>query len=56
MENLEHGLRKTRLRWVGLVKCRDENGILRRGRRPVDRPKKTIKHEEVNYRGRYGRG
>ena len=48
VENLEHRLRKTRLRWFGHVKCRDENSILRRameleveGRRPVGRPKKT---------------
>ena len=38
---------KTRLRWFGHVKCRDENSILMRvmelgeGRRPVGRPKKT---------------
>ena len=48
VENLEHRLRKTRLRWFGRVKRRDENSILRRameleveGRRPVGRPKKT---------------
>ena len=48
MENLEHTLRKTRLRWFDHVKRRDENSILRRaveleveGRRPVGRPKKT---------------
>ena len=48
VENLEHGLRKIRLRWVGHVKRRDENSILRKvmklgveGRRPVGRPKKT---------------
>ena len=42
VENLEHRLRKTGLRWFGHVKCRDENSILRRalelemeGRRPV---------------------
>ena len=42
VENLEHRLRKMRLRWFGHVKCRDENSILRRvmeleveGRRPV---------------------
>ena len=42
MENLEHGLRKTRLRWFGHVKRRNENTILRsvmelgvEGRRPV---------------------
>ena len=47
VENLEHRLRKMRLRWFGHVKCRDENSILRRamelqveGRRPVGRPKK----------------
>ena len=38
MENLEHRLRKTRLRWFGHVKCRNENSVLRR---PVGRPKKT---------------
>ena len=48
VENLEHRLRKTRLRWFGHVKRRDENSTLRRamelkveGRRPVGRPKKT---------------
>ena len=46
VENLEHRLRKMRLRWFGHVKGRDENSILRRtmeveGRRPVGRPKKT---------------
>ena len=48
MENLEHRLRKTRLRWFGHVKCRDRNIIFWRamkleveGRRPVGRPKKT---------------
>ena len=48
MENLEYRLRKTRSRWFGLVKRRDENSILRRameleveGRRPVGRGKKT---------------
>ena len=48
VENLEHRLRKMRLRWIGHVKRRDENSILRRaielkvkGRRPVGRPKKT---------------
>ena len=47
MENLEHRLGKTRLKWFGHVKRRDENSILRRaieleveGRRPVGRPKK----------------
>ena len=41
-------LRKTTLRWLGPVKRRDENSILRRvmeleveGRKPVVRPKKT---------------
>ena len=29
VENLEHRLRKTKLRWFGHVKCRDENIILR---------------------------
>ena len=40
--------RKTKLRWFGHVKCRDENSILRsvmeleaEGRRPVGRLKKT---------------
>ena len=28
VENLEHRLRKTRLRWFGHVKCRDKNSIL----------------------------
>ena len=48
MENLEHRLRNTRLRWFGHVERRDESSILRRtmeleveGRRPVGRPKKT---------------
>ena len=48
MENLEHRLRKTRMRWFGHVKHRDKNSILRRamelevkGRRPVGRPKTT---------------
>ena len=50
MENLEHRLRKARLRWFGHVKHRDENSncILRsalelevEGRRSVSRPKKT---------------
>ena len=42
VENLEHRLRKMRLRWFGHVKRRDGNSILRRaleleveGRRPV---------------------
>ena len=46
--NLKHKLKKTRLRWFGHVKCRDENSIVRRtikledeGRRPVGRQKKT---------------
>ena len=30
MEILEHRLRKTRLRWFGHIKPRDENSILRR--------------------------
>ena len=29
MENLEHRLRKTKLRRFGHIKCRDENSILR---------------------------
>ena len=49
MENLEHVLRKIRLRWfVCVIKCRDENSVLRREmelkveiRGPVGRPKKT---------------
>ena len=48
MENLEHRLRKMKLRWFGHVKRRDENSIFRRaleleveGRRPVSWPKKT---------------
>ena len=48
VENLEHKLRKIRLRWFGHVKHRDENSMHRRavelevdGRRPVGRPKKT---------------
>ena len=48
VENLEHRLRKMRLRWFGYVKPRVKNSILRRvteleveGRRPVGRPKKT---------------
>ena len=48
VENLEHRLRKTRLRWIGHVKRGDENNILKsvmelevEGRRPVGRPKKT---------------
>ena len=53
MENLEHRLRKMRMKWFGHVKRRDENSILRRateleveGRRPVGRPKKTFLVEE----------
>ena len=30
VESLEHRLRKMRLRWVGHVKLREENSILRR--------------------------
>ena len=48
VENLEHRLRKMRLRWLGHVKHRDENSILSRVmklevevRRPVGRPEKT---------------
>ena len=48
MENLDHRLRKRRLRWFSHVKRRDENSILRRAmeleveyRRPVGRPMKT---------------
>ena len=48
VENLEHRLRKTILRWFGCVKRRDENSIVRsamklevESRRPVDRRKKT---------------
>ena len=48
MENLEHRLRKTRLRWIGHIKRGDENNILKsvmelevEGRGPVGRPKKT---------------
>ena len=47
VENLEHGFRKTRLRWFGHVKHRDENSIFKsvmelevEDRRPVGRPKK----------------
>ena len=46
MEKLEHRLRKMSLRWLGHVKRRDENSILRRvmeleveGKRPVGRPR-----------------
>ena len=49
VENLEHRLRKTRLKWFGHVKRRDENSILRRaievkveGRRPVGWSKKNV--------------
>ena len=56
VENLEHRLRKTRLRWFGRVKRRDENSILRRtmeleveGRRSVGRPKKTWSKEVKDY-------
>ena len=48
MENLEHRLRKAKLRWFGHVKRRDKNSILRSAmelemevRKPVGRPKKT---------------
>ena len=47
VENLENRLRKTRLRWFGGVKCRDENSKLRSTVEiklvgyPVGRPKKT---------------
>ena len=48
VENLEHRLRKMRLRWFGHVKRRNENNILSRamelkveGKRPVGRLKKT---------------
>ena len=49
VENLEHRLRKMRLRWFGHVKRRNENSILRRAmepevelcRKPVGRSKKT---------------
>ena len=62
-----HRLRKTRLRWFGHVKHRDESSILRRamelaveGRRPVGKSKKTWssgrRHEEVKHHGRYDRG
>ena len=47
VENLELGFRKTRLRWFGHVKHRDENSIFKsvmelevEDRRPVGRPKK----------------
>mgnify|MGYP001795510643 CR=1 FL=1 len=48
VENLEHRLRKTRLKWFGHVKCRNEKSILRsvmelgvKGGRPLGRPYKT---------------
>ena len=48
VKNLEHRLWKTRLRWFGNVKQKDENSTLRgvmeqeaERRRPVVRPKKT---------------
>ena len=48
VENLEHRLRKTRLKCFVHVKRRNENSILRRAmepevedRRPLGRPKKT---------------
>ena len=48
VKHLENRLRKTRLRWLGHVKRRDDSNILGRvmelevtGRRPVGRPKKT---------------
>ena len=57
-----------RLRWLGNVKRRDENSILRRameleveGRRPVCRPKKTLskvtsgRRHKVKHHRRYGR-
>ena len=44
MENLEHILRKTRLKWFGHVKRRNENSILRRAI-----------EMEVEHHGRYGR-
>ena len=69
MENLEHRLRKTRLRWFDHVKRRDENSILRRAmelevesRRPVGGTKKTWSkiveediHEKAKHRRKYGR-
>ena len=46
--SLEHRLREMRLRWLALVKRRDENSILRKpieleveDRRPVGRPKRA---------------
>ena len=57
MENRERRLRKTRLRWFGHVKRRDENSILKRaieleveGRRPVGRSKKTWSKVEEDMR------
>ena len=58
MENLDHRLRKMRLRWFGHVKCNDKNSILRRameleveGKKPLGRPKKTwSKVEEEDMR------
>ena len=48
VEDLKDRMRRTRLRWFGHVKRREENNILKRvydldigGRRPVGRPKKT---------------
>ena len=48
LENLDYRLMKTRLKWFGHVKRRDENSILRRAvelavrsRRSVRKPKKT---------------
>ena len=48
VENIEHRLKKMRLRWFSYEKHRDKNSILRRvmeleveGRRPVGRPNKT---------------
>ena len=48
VENLEHRLKKMRLRWFGNIKHREKNSILwsemqleLKGRRPVGRPKKT---------------
>ena len=47
LENREHRLSKMRFKWLGHVKCRDENSILRtamklEGWRPLGRPKKTL--------------
>ena len=48
VENLEHRLRKMRLRYFGLIKRRDDNSLHSRaieleveGRRPVGRPKEN---------------